>query len=106
LSQPHLIARVRPVTLAALAVPVVALLAACGTKTVSGAEIEQKASRAIEQQTGVKNVSVKCPPKVEAKAGTKAKCKLSAPGQQSLDLLITMKDDKGNFHYVTQRARK
>jgi hypothetical protein len=87
----------------AIVVGGVILLAGCGTKTVSDSQMEQTLAPKVEQQTGVKNVSVQCPPKLEAKAGTKATCKASAPGQGSINLVVTMKDDKGNFSYTGQR---
>jgi adenosylcobinamide amidohydrolase len=51
-------------------------------------------------------VSVRCPTKVEAKAGTKATCIAAAPGQGSLDVVITMKDREGNFSYAGQRTKR
>jgi Domain of unknown function (DUF4333) len=83
-----------------------ALLAGCGTNTVSGSQIEQTLAPKIENQTGVRHVSVRCPKKVKAKAGTKATCIASAPGQGILNVVITMKDSEGNFSYSGQRTKR
>jgi hypothetical protein len=82
------------------------LLTGCGTQTVSGNQLEQDLTPKVQRQTGVKNARVQCPLKVKAKAGTRARCTASAPREGSLNLVLTMKDDKGNFTYQGEATKR
>jgi hypothetical protein len=82
------------------------LLSGCGTKTVPGGQLEQSLTPQVQQQTGVKNARVQCPPKVEAKTGVKARCTASAPGEGTLNLVVTMRDDNGNYVVQSEATKR
>ena len=82
------------------------LFSGCGSETVPGGQLEQSLTPQVQQQTGVKNVRVQCPPKVEAQQGTTARCTASAPGEGTLNLVVTMRDDKGNYAWQGEATNR
>ena len=77
-----------------------ALLAGCGTKTVQGNAVEQKVADGLQRQVGQRPADVRCPDKIEAKAGAKARCTIVGSDGSEIGMTVTMKDDQGNFSYV------
>jgi hypothetical protein len=98
--------RIRLLTLAPVLAAGAALLLGCGTKTYSGAQLAQSVKPKLQQQTGVKNFRLTCPSGVAAKAGARTHCKAVAKDGSALDVLVTMKDDKGHFTYKATHAKK
>ena len=65
------------------------LLTGCGTpQAAPGSHLDRTITPQVQQQTGVKSARVQCPPKVEAREGTKARCTASAPGEGKLFNLV------------------
>jgi Domain of unknown function (DUF4333) len=91
---------------AAVLAATLGLLTGCGTETVTGGQLEQSLTPKVQQQTGAKNARVQCPPKVEAKTGVKARCTASAPGEGTLNLVVTMRDDNGNYVVQSEATKR
>ena len=49
---------------------------------------------------GKRPSAVRCPSKIEAKAGQKARCTIVGSDGSEIGMTVTMKDDEGNFSYV------
>jgi hypothetical protein len=64
---------------AAVVLPVLVLVAGCGSGTVSKGDVAKAAEDSLEQQVG-QRPDVSCPKDLEAKVGATARCTLTADG--------------------------
>lgn len=95
--------RVHPY-LALLAAPLAALAAGCGTKTINTSKAETEIAKGIEEQTGLRDVTVKCPEDIEAKQGDRFRCTASARGQTA-PVRVVQRDDDGNISWRLTTGR-
>jgi len=77
-----------------------ALLAGCGEKTVQGSQVAQRVTEGLARQVGQGPAAVKCPEKIVAKAGQKARCTIVGSDGSEIGMTVTMKDDQGKFDYA------
>ena len=84
-------------TLAAVPVLVatLALVAGCGTPTVSKADVEKKVSAQLEEQVGRAPDDVTCPGDLTGKVGTTMRCTLT-DGSDKVGLTVDVTDVDGS----------
>jgi hypothetical protein len=73
------------------------LLAGCGEKTVDSLELESELSNQLGAQAGARPRSVACLDDIEAEAGRKFDCMLTAPNGDQVRVEVTLTNDEGGF---------
>ena len=79
----------RRIPLAALALVTAALLAGCGSTTVSASDVEDQISSQLESQVGQAPDKVDCPGDLEGKVDATMTCVLTA-GSDTVDVTVTV----------------
>jgi hypothetical protein len=93
--------RARSLLLAPLATLPLAL-AACGGSTVSASEIETKATEALTKSVGQAPKSIECPSDLDAEAGAKETCVLTADDGTTYDMtaeITSVDGDTAEFDF-------
>jgi hypothetical protein len=89
---------------APLALAPTLLLAACGEKRVDVQDASRKISSQLEERTGQKPRSVRCPDdEVEAKPGRQFRCTVTGRDGARFGLVATLTDDDGSFSFRVDR---
>jgi hypothetical protein len=85
---------------AVVVLPVLVLVAGCGSGTVSKGDVAKAAEDSLEQQVG-QRPDVSCPEDLEAKVGASARCTLTADGLDGtygVTVTVTkVEDDQARF---------
>jgi hypothetical protein len=85
---------------AAVVLPVLVLVAGCGSGTVSKGDVAKAAEDSLEQQVG-QRPDVSCPKDLDAKVGATARCTLTADGLDGtygVTVTVTkVEDDQARF---------
>ena len=75
-------------------------LAACGTKRVEEAELEEQVKSSLTQQIGQAPKAIDCPGDLDAEVGATQKCVLTADDNSTVDVNVkvtSVQDDKALF---------
>jgi hypothetical protein len=88
---------------AAVVVAVAALGVAC-TKTLDTSDMQARLQTELQSDLGSKSLTVHCPGSVKVQACSTFTCTATGAAGQSVTLLITQTDDKGNVTWKISGA--
>jgi hypothetical protein len=73
---------------------------ACGTTTIDHADLERELTDQLGRSAGVAPKGVACPEDVEAEAGRRFDCTLTAPNGDAVRVAVTLTNEDGGFEAV------
>lgn len=81
---------------ALLAVPLIALLAGCGEKTVSQGEVESQVKASLTEKVGQAPKAITCPSDLPAEVGATMTCTLVATDDSEVDVAVEVTSIDGD----------
>ena len=83
-----------------LFVAILFLASACSrTKTLDGAQLEQRIASDMQTRLQLQGVTVSCPDDIEVATGGTFTCTATSPDGTTMTIQGTQKDDQGNVSY-------